>query len=238
MTEFLSYDPWLRDNFRCTSCGSIPRHRALLKILELCYPNWSQLTIHESSPSGGGASARLKAECREYLASQYFPDKPFGSLIDGYRNENLEALTFSDKSADIVITQDVLEHVYDPRAVFREVARILRPGGAHIFTVPIVNKHRPTQLWATKNADGTPQFLHEPEFHGNPVDPKGSPVTMHWGYDIVDYIRDACGLNTVIEYVDDLSRGIRADYSEVLITRRPAEVVHEAMRRSDRLKES
>ena len=220
-TEFLAYNPWLRDHFRCVNCGSIPRQRALLKTLETHFPKWRELAIHESSPSNGGASARIRAECSRYISSQYYPHHEFGETILGHRNENLEAMTFPNAIFDIVISQDVMEHVYDPATVFREVARILKPGGAHVFTVPIVNKHGPSQVWATKNEDGSPRFLYQPDYHGNPVDPCGSPVTMRWGYDIVQFIEMACGLNTSIEYIDDLEIGVRAEYIEVLVTRKP-----------------
>ena len=220
-TEFVAFHPWLRDSLRCTNCKSIPRNRALLRVLEQCYPNWTTLSIHESSPSVGGASARLRTSCPGYLPSQYYPKQPFGTLVDGFRNENLESQTFSDESFDIVVTQDVLEHIYDPASVFREIARTLKPGGAHIFGVPLVNKHKPSQVWAKRSADGEPEFIHEPDFHGNPVDSRGSPVTMHWGFDIVDFIKESCGLLTSIEFLDDLNYGIRAEYIEVLVTRKP-----------------
>ena len=127
--EFVAYHSWLRDSLRCTNCKSIPRNRALIRVLEQYYPNWTDLSIHESSPSGGGASARLRRSCSKYLASQYYPKQPFGTVIHGFRNENLESQTFPDQVFDIVVTQDVLEHVYDPASVFREIARTLKPGG-------------------------------------------------------------------------------------------------------------
>ena len=126
-TYFVSFDPWLRDYFKCTACGSIPRNRALIKIIEEYYPNWESLSIHESSPSGGGASARLRKSCAQYAASQYYPAHLFGAMVGEFRNENLERQTYADNSFDIVITQDVLEHVYDPASVFREIARTLKP---------------------------------------------------------------------------------------------------------------
>lgn len=43
-----------------------------------------------------------------------------------------EALPFHDASFDIVIMDAVLEHVQDVDAAFKEVARILKPGGAFI----------------------------------------------------------------------------------------------------------
>lgn len=219
-TEFVSYHPWLRDYFRCSLCASTPRNRALLCTLEKYFPDWRRLTIHESSPATGGASARLKRECVHYVSSHYRPAHAPGTLVDGHRNENLEAQTFADASFDLVITQDVLEHVYDPASVFKEIARTLRPGGAHVFTVPLINKHLPSKTWAMRGLDGKPVFIGGPEYHGNPIDARGSPVTMHWGYDIVDHIREACGLDTIIEYPDNLQFGVRAEYIEVLVTRR------------------
>ena len=220
-TVFFSLDPWLRDSFKCAVCRSLPRQRALTRILNEVYPNWRSLIIHESSPTLGGISERFRKECEQYSASQYYPGATPGVSIGHFRNENLESLTLADQSVDIFITQDVLEHVYSPAAAFREIGRVLRPGGAHIFTVPLVNKHRPSQIWATLNDDGSPNFLVEPDFHDNPVDPKGSPVTMHWGFDIIHAIKQASSLETTIEHIDDLSQGIRAEYIEVLVTRRP-----------------
>jgi 2-polyprenyl-3-methyl-5-hydroxy-6-metoxy-1,4-benzoquinol methylase len=41
-----------------------------------------------------------------------------------------------------VITQDVMEHVFDPHHAFKEIARTLKPGGLHIFTTPIYGMPR------------------------------------------------------------------------------------------------
>lgn len=71
---------------------------------------------------------------------------------------------------DIVISQDVLEHVFDAPAVFREIARTLRSGGIHIFTVPTTSKQFPTFEAATRVDRGNGTFevlLHaKPEVHG------------------------------------------------------------------------
>lgn len=216
---FECYDSWLRDNYYCTNCRCIPRERALMAVIEKYYPNWRELRIHESSPVHRGASLKLKNQCERYLASQYYPDKESGTTVDGFRNENLENQTFSNESFDLVITQDVMEHVYHPELVFSEIARTLAKGGAHIFTVPIINKHSKTEVWATLNPDGTPNFLYKPEYHGNPVDPQsGSPVTMHWGFDIVDFIGKTSGLGTQIVAQYKKGLGIMGEYNEVFVT--------------------
>lgn len=217
---FECYHNWLRDHYVCTNCQCIPRERALMATIEKYYPNWRELRIHESSPIQRGASLKLKNQCKNYLASQYYPDAEYGTMVNGFRNENLESQTFADKSFDLVITQDVMEHVYNPDRVFSEIARTLATGGAHIFTVPMINKYSKTEVWATLNSDGTPNFLHLPEYHGNPVNPYGSPVTMHWGCDIIDYIYAASGLDTQIISLYDKHLGIMGEYNEVLITRK------------------
>lgn len=194
-----------------------------MSVIESWYPNWRELRVHESSPGVRGASVKLQRLCPEYLGTHYRDGVPGRNRIPGtrWRCENLENQNITDESFDLVITQDVMEHVLDPSAAFREIARTLRPGGAHIFTTPLVNKERPSEVWAQRRADGSIEHLHEPEVHGNPIDADGSLVTMHWGYDIVEHIHRACGLFTTLIYFDDLSRGIRAEYIEVCVTRKP-----------------
>ena len=188
--------------------------------IEKYYPNWKNLKIHETSPVNRGASFKLKRFCDTYTPTQYYPNDIQGIEINGFRNENLENLTFSDESFDIVVSQDVMEHIYNPDNAFSEISRTLRPGGAHIFSVPLVNKHKPSETWARLGKKGEPVFTNKPEYHGNPINPKGSPVTMHWGYDIVDYIKKTSQLETTIEYIDDLNYGVRAEYIEILLSKK------------------
>lgn len=136
----------------------------------------------------------------------------------GYRCENLEKLTFPDNSFDLFISQDVMEHVFDPEAAFKEIARVLKPGGAHIFTAPLINKFKDSEVWASCDGDGKVIYHHVPEYHGNPVDAKGSLVTMHWGYDIASFIAEKTKMPTVIIAIDNIDLGIRAEYIEVMIS--------------------
>lgn len=46
-------------------------------------------------------------------------------------------------------------------------------------------------------------------------------MTVHWGYDITEFIYKACGLFTQIVFIDALDLGIHAEYIEVLVTRKP-----------------
>lgn len=216
--RFHSDYTWFRDHLLCSGCGSVPRERALMSVLRHYFPKYRSLSIHESSPCDRGVSPKLARECRRYTSSHFFPEIPLGEKhpVRNERCESLEALTFPGNSLDLVITQDVLEHVFDPAAAFREIARVLKPGGAHIFTVPLVSKTSPSQPRARMDGAGNVTYLKEARFHGNPIDDRGSLVTMDWGYDISSFINEASGLATHMITIDDIDRGIRAEFIEVL----------------------
>ena len=97
----------------------------------------------------------LAQGCAGYIPSQFFPDRTPGSSVGKFRCETLESRTFPDESIDLHVTQDVIEHVLHPERLFAEIARTLKPGGAHIFTVPLVNKERPSRPRARMAEDGT-----------------------------------------------------------------------------------
>ncbi len=220
---FSATNDWFRDFLLCDRCKSIPRERAVVKTVNDWYPNFREISIHESSPAAGGASEFLRAECPNYSSSQYLPQVAFGTQdpLTGSRSESLEALTFPDNTFDLVITQDVMEHIFNPLKASKEIARVLKPGGAHIFSVPIMNKSLPTQRWAALKPDNSINYLMPPEYHGNPVDDKGSLVTMHYGYDFAGMITQHTGCPTTIVQIDNIEFGIRAEYIEVLVMQKP-----------------
>lgn len=216
-TLFIKQTEWLRDHYFCISCWSVPRQRALIKVLHTEYPNWRKLQIYESSPSGA-SSRKLKKECSNYLPSQYYLDVKPGAYKRGFRCENLEKLTFDDNTFDLVITQDVLEHVLRPSLAFREIARTLKPGGAHIFTVPVYHGQR-TVIRAAETATEM-KYFQEPLYHGNPVDKRGSLVVTDWGDDMVDIIQTNSGMKTEIFTFHDASFGLEAAFLDVFISRK------------------
>ena len=126
-------------------------------------------------------------------------------------------MTFGDGSFDLVITQDVFEHVLNPALAFREIARILKPGGAHIFTVPLYRGQQTVIRAADKGNEI--QFLQEPMYHGNPVDKKGSLVVTDWGDDMGDFIRASSGLETEIFTFHEPALGLEAEFLDVFVSR-------------------
>jgi len=215
-TVFVKEGPWLRDQFLCWRCNSIPRWRALIHVLQTRFPGWRDQRIHESSP-GGPASAKLARECRLYTPTHFFPEIAPGNSKDGIRCENLEKQTFADDSFDLVVTSDVFEHVLDPARGFAEIARTLRQGGAHVFTVPWY-WWKETLVRASRAEDGTVRNLEPPDYHGNPIDEKGSLVVTEWGRELCDFIWRSSAMTTTAILIRDTRLGLAGEFCEVFIS--------------------
>jgi hypothetical protein len=215
------YD-WYRDHLRCSGCRSIVRERALAMVLKEMRPGWRNRAIHESSPGGGGISRKLRQEARNYIASHYFPAQSFGSMVGEFRNENLEKQTFADGSFDIVVSLDVMEHVFRPDLVYREVFRTLRPRGIYIHTFPIYKAQTEALIpYAELAEDGSVRHLVDtPEYHGNPIDAKGSLVTYHYGYDIQQKIAEWAPFRVRVMRFWDPHMGIIGEFTEVVVCER------------------
>lgn len=215
--EFTAKYDWYRDHLVCSSCGSIPRERALALVLHRRFPQWRELHIHESSPGARGVSPKLKDQCRNYLASQFFPGEPEGAVVRGFRNENLQAQTFPDNTFDVVVTLDVMEHVNEPEQAFKEIFRTLKPQGAFVFTVPTYKGKVTSERRALYRPDGTVEYYSPAEFHGNPVSDAGALVTFHYGYDLAQSIYQWAGLDTEVIRFHDHHHGIIGDFTEVYV---------------------
>lgn len=61
-----------------------------------------------------------------------------GHYLGVYPQVDIHQLPFPDASFDLVVHSDTLEHVAQPIHALVECRRVLRPGGALCFTVPLV----------------------------------------------------------------------------------------------------
>jgi SAM-dependent methyltransferase len=118
----------------------------------------------------------------------------------------------------------VFEHIPAPEKGYREVARVLKPGGVHLFTIPLYNG-KPTVVRARLNEDGGLIKYMPDDYHSNPVDPEGSLVTTEWGDDLVDFIRQASGLDTEILHYQNRYLGLDGEFLYVFISRKPSRPV-------------
>lgn len=161
---------------------------------------------------------KFQRECPGYVASHFYPDLPAGAQRDGFVCQDLEHQSFEDASFDLVITQDVLEHVFDPRAALREIARTLKPGGAHVFTVPWYY-WQPTVVRARRLPSGEVEYLLPADYHGNPIKLNArSLVVTEWGHDLLEVIDQCSGVETKVFRLDDAERGITGAFVDVFVS--------------------
>jgi SAM-dependent methyltransferase len=221
---FAACSDWYRDTLLCTSCegGSLPRERALALALADACPDWRGRRIHESSPMMRGISLKLQRQAPGYLPTHFFPDAAPGAIVNGVRCENLEAMTFADASFDLVITQDVMEHVRDPRRVIKEIHRTLVQSGVYICCFP-VRKHQAAAMERRCEflPDGTRVDFKDPEIHGNPVNQTGSIVTVDWGYDLHQLFAEWGPFDVRVTRFADRTHGVLGEYTDVVTCRKP-----------------
>ena len=142
---------------RCLLCGANLRYEMLAEQVRLL--DLAGLDVLELDPAS--PLRPLLAGSRSYLRSFFSPAvKPGATGPGGSRCEDITRLTLADASLDLIVSSDVLEHVPDLVAAFGETARVLRPGGMHLFTVP------PRSTTRRRPAD-------EPEYHGDPLNSEG-----------------------------------------------------------------
>ena len=228
-TTFVVRGAWFRDLWECPTCpgSSIPRERALARVIETYVPRWRELTIHEAAPAARGSSAWLRSGASGYSCSQYDPSKPLGLVEAGIANENLETLTLESESVDLLVHSDVMEHVNRPDLVMKEAARVLRPGGTCVFTTPTFPDLVRTYRRAIYHDDGTVEHLHPAEYHGSEDAGRVVLVTFHYGHDLPELILRWSGLTTDVIRSVDPRAGIMGLHAEVYICRKPLNPVGE-----------
>lgn len=176
-SRFSGFTDNLRESGACLHCGSSNRQRQMaLMIRQRCnLPPLGPIVFPQSqtiyNAEANGALHQRLAMNVGYVCSEYFGDEyRSGEIINGVRHENLQQLSFAENSIDLVLSSDVLEHMPAPYDAHREIFRVLKPGGRHIFTVPFDPLTVKDDVRATLE-NGQIRYLSEKLYHGDPVRP-------------------------------------------------------------------
>lgn len=192
-----SVHPAWTETCACNQCGLNSRMRALVDFLfnKLNAPQTASVYIAEQTTVSFKALEKLftKVIGSEYLGPEYKSGEIVASFKNhtNVRHEDLNRLSFDNSVFDLVLSQDVFEHIPNYKNAFSESARILKRGGSLVFTVPFFYDYAETRIRATVDAQGSIQHILPPEFHGNPVSNDGSLCFQNFGWDILDALRNA-----------------------------------------------
>ncbi len=125
----------------------------------------------------------------EKIQGLYYSE--YGSKMPKVRSENLEKLSYKDSFFDLVITSETLEHVPDFNKALSEILRVLKPGGMHIFTIPVIWNRTSTKVRA-KLENGSIVHLFPPSYHGAPQDNFDDYLVFsEFGEDVVEVVKRA-----------------------------------------------
>jgi len=134
-----------------------------------------------------------------YYCSELIDNVPPGTeLRERVFCQDIQNLTFPDTLFDLVITEEVFEHVRQYEKGFKEIYRVLKPRGYHIFTVPF-NFDRPTIVRVDTSGEKDIHLL-EPEYHGDAA--RGQILAYRtFGIDIFDFLT-SLGFETSVHLSD------------------------------------
>jgi hypothetical protein len=180
-----------REKLICPFCNLNNRQRFmghLLTIAESEKAPEAPTYLHEQvTPFFLWAREKLPGQV---IGSEYLgPDVESGTTLRGLRHEDARALSFGDASLGAIVSNDVFEHVPDIDLCLAESARVLRSGGRLYFSIPFHDREETVQRATLR--DGEIVELLPAQYHGNPIDPKGSLVFYEHGWDILERCRRA-----------------------------------------------
>lgn len=166
-TIFLAHKNGSLEFRTCLFCSANERYELLaLEIRQRFGDRLSEMNVLELDPRSPLRS--LLSSARKYTRSFYEEGCPVPER-DGAVCADITALNFENNSIDLIVSSDVLEHVPEFDKALRETARVLKVGGAHLFTVP------PRAVTKKRAAIEAGHVVHiePPDYHLDPLSTDG-----------------------------------------------------------------
>ncbi len=190
-----------KESCDCAHCGAKLRGRRIAQVLLLLYPTGDSPgaapSVAKWVDTSGIRALRIAEinlidglhEQLARLPQLSFSDYGGPAAAGGAQSEDLTRLSYPDRSFDIVLTSETLEHVSDLRAALGEILRVLVPGGRHVFTVPVLPGVATTFARAVVLPDGS--VVERALRICHPGGDWGYPVYTEFGADLPARLRDA-----------------------------------------------
>jgi ubiquinone/menaquinone biosynthesis C-methylase UbiE len=147
------------------------------RLLDLgCGNGWFCFRLANVSPKSQFSGVDVSPYCvnlfQRRLAEQGAPAESNGMTVALAGGENLP---FADHEFDVVVLQEVLEHVRNPEQTLREVHRVLTPGGSALITTPtqLMTRFWKAAAWLPSRLRrwwrGKPLHHQEEQVHDHPL---------------------------------------------------------------------
>ena len=189
----------IRETYRCGGCGASLRYREQARLILNHFSRegserladianeaeFQNLRIYE--PGLIGPFRKFFQKLPHYHTSYFWNDVEPGESREGVQCQDLMNLTYEDDSFDLVLSSDIFEHVRKPFVGFKEVNRVLKPGGFHIFSIPLQCPMRPTTVYRVDTNGPEDVFVLPKHYHSAPMGGK-SLVYTDFGEDMVEII--------------------------------------------------
>jgi SAM-dependent methyltransferase len=201
--------------------GVLSRNRAVLVAIEQAYGSLEALRgldiFLAEAFTGFALWLRRQVGEERLTCSEYLIE----SELDGgdVPHQDLCSLSFADAGFDLVLCNELFEHVQDLDQAFREIARVLRPQGRLIATCPLAFGQEESIVKARHRGDREPELLAEAEYHSDPIRPQfGSLVYRIPGWEILDLLREAGFGEAIMHHIASWKHGVLgADLPGVLV---------------------
>jgi hypothetical protein len=167
---------------RCLRCAASAATLSLVSVLVQVRPGFRREAVYEMS-SRGPLLEFLRREVPRLTFSEYFDDVTPGAWRNGVQCQDVQRLTYADRSLGVCTSTEVFEHVPDDSLGFAEVRRVLAPGGLFLFTVPL-SLAAPTVERAVCK-EGRVLHLLAPAYHDDRIRGRGAVLVYRdYGADI------------------------------------------------------
>ena len=199
----------IRENYRCTVCKASLRYREQARLIidhfsredsehlaelvnETAFRN---LQIYE--PGLIGPFRKILDSLPGYHSSYFWNDVKPGEFREGVQCQNLMNLTYEDDIFDLVLSSDIFEHVRKPYIGLREIDRVFKLGGYHIFSIPVQNPMPSKTVFRVDTRGASDVFILAPHYHSAPMGGR-SLVYTDFGADMVQILAND-GIDLQIE---------------------------------------
>jgi len=182
-----------RETLICPVTGLFNRVRACVHLFETeCgpYREDSIYLMEQKTPAYSFLSRRYPNLIGGEYLGESLNSGEIGEIIDGLRHEDVTRLSFPDESINHILSFDVFEHVPEYLKGLQEYHRVLAKGGTLLWTVPFIRQNAKTTVRAVTRPNGKIDHILEPEYHGDPVNPKGVLCFYHFGWDLLEEVRE------------------------------------------------